>query len=26
LVMERYPAPSKGLEGIAARLDMPPVS
>ena len=26
LVMERYPAPSKALEGIAVRLDVPPVS
>jgi glyoxylase-like metal-dependent hydrolase (beta-lactamase superfamily II) len=24
LVMERYPAPSKALEGIVARLDVPP--
>jgi glyoxylase-like metal-dependent hydrolase (beta-lactamase superfamily II) len=25
LVMERYPAPSKELEGIVVRLDVPPV-
>ena len=25
LVMKRYPAPSKALEGIAVRLDVPPV-
>ena len=26
LVMKRYPAPSKALEGIAVRLDVPPLS
>lgn len=26
LVMQRYPAPSPGLEGIAVRLDVPPAS
>jgi hypothetical protein len=25
-VMERYPAPSKDLEGIVVRLDVPPVA
>jgi hypothetical protein len=25
LVMQRYPAPSKALEGIAVRLDVAPV-
>jgi len=26
LVMQRYPAPSKDLEGVVVRLDVPPVS